>query len=1074
MKGLSSLLAVPIIVLIAGVAPGPLSPDRTAASTDERPVTVQTFPNGDRAGVVSKQPKQALPGPLYSRPPTPRDPRVDDDHRPGPTRFPDTGRGDPPGPSPQSNDAPPAAQVDSTFLLKRNTALTAVSGHTSNVNEPSISGQGNTIFQTGNWYAAVSTDNGATFSFIDPDTTFPGTPSAFSAGFCCDQRVAQAPERDLVFWSLLYSKTGTGPQDTNGMRLAFASGASDVARNTWEYFDLTPADFGFGPGKWLDFPNIQTNTNWVYFTANVFDTTSGPSADATHSVIGRIPLVLLGTGLSVPMGTFVTTQFFSPAPVSGATSTMYLGSVSGSTSLRVIRWDDGNASPTASVVSGLQTTNVNTRFSCPGPDGLDPCTRADERMQTGWLTSSELGFMWNSAQGASRPYPFVRTAILDPSTLAVISQPDITNDDYAWLFPAVAVNARGHLGGHVYSLGGDRLPTMDALIRDNFSADPSDSGWELHQVATSTHGTNGRWGDYSGAVAHERFPRTWLAVGHVQAGGSANSNALPRNIWFMRQRDDPDVAASPTPTLPLTPVGRTPSATPTRTLAPTATVTPTPRPTLTSTVLPTPSANCSQVSASPTDSAPRSAEERASVALADPDVRHYQVLAAVQYDDSAPGARASLSPGPGVLTVVCEPFEAIWPSAGWQTFDMGPISRYCWASVPFQARFGSRSAWPAAGCPGGVDPSRSPYPDNANSWMVYGPFSLADARAADVRFSAWYRMERGADFLFWGASVDGAVFSGFRTSGESTPATPPTASGWRDVTLNLTEVPGLGNLTGRPAVWVAWAFTSDGSETDRGPFVDDVLIQKQLIDPTVTPTGGPATSTPTPSSTPTPTPTPTPSSTPAPTAPPTGGRGFAISRASGFSVLSWSPGDGQLGYWIYRSEGNALLPRSGPLGRNVTSFVDFEPTTGRPCYVLLPLADNPPRVLGLSDLLCAVPQTGSATGSPQSFTLRLNQSRVAELSWTGPSGGGQDGYLLVSTDGPPALIDATATRTTRPIAGFTCYALLALRGGVPMGNTDFLCGVPGVATLADSSFLIVPNRLEATSVPLDGGGSGRG
>jgi hypothetical protein len=116
---------------------------------------------------------------------------------------------------------------------------------------------------------------------------------------------------------------------------------------------------------------------------------------------------------------------------------------------------------------------------------------------------------------------------------------------------------------------------MTVIIRDPFSPDLTSSGWELHAVGSSTHGTAGRWGDYSGTAAHETYPNTWIAGGHLQEGGSADMHARPHNLWFMREQDDPGGPPFGTPTPTRTPAS--PTATPTRT--PTATVTPTPSPT---------------------------------------------------------------------------------------------------------------------------------------------------------------------------------------------------------------------------------------------------------------------------------------------------------------------------------------------------------------------------------------------------------------------------------------------------------------------------------------------------------------
>ena len=251
-------------------------------------------------------------------------------------------------------------------------------------------------------------------------------------------------------------------------------------------------------------------------------------------------------GARSPSSSYLTTSFGSILAVNGAAAegsrpgrtTMYFAAVASSTSLKVLTWPEANPSPTVSDVTGLASSNVSSTYLCTGPDGLNPCTRANARAQTGWITDTELGIMWTSAQnGAARPYPYTRVAILNPATLAVISQPDIYSTTSAWLYPAVSVNERGHLGGVIDNLGGNLLPTLRALIRDDLSPDPVTSGWETYSVATSTNGTSGRWGDYNGTVPHEKYPRTWLAVGHVQNGNSINSGSQTHTLWFGRERD---------------------------------------------------------------------------------------------------------------------------------------------------------------------------------------------------------------------------------------------------------------------------------------------------------------------------------------------------------------------------------------------------------------------------------------------------------------------------------------------------------------------------------------------------------
>ena len=336
------------------------------------------------------------------------------------------------------------------------------------------------------------------------------------------------------------------------MRLAVTHGQAGLAGNSWSYYDFTPSLVGL-TGKLLDFPHLQASANYLYFTTNIFTLTTNAFYGA---LIVRIPLAQLDAGGSVTFDYFLTTAFGSIAPVNGAQAegarpgrtTMYFGAVFSTTSIQVLTWPEATTTVTVTSVTGLPAISVAT-FACIGPDGLAPCTRANVRMQTGWITDTELGFMFASAQnGASRPYPYTRVVILDPVTLAVLAQPDIFSTTSAWLYPALGVNERGHLGGTIDNLGGNVLPTIRSIIRDDLSPDVATSGWETYAVDTSTAGSSGLWGDYNGAMPHQRYPKTWLAVGHVQNGGPNDVNSVLHNYWFGRERDT-------NPTFTVTPAG---------------------------------------------------------------------------------------------------------------------------------------------------------------------------------------------------------------------------------------------------------------------------------------------------------------------------------------------------------------------------------------------------------------------------------------------------------------------------------------------------------------------------------------
>jgi hypothetical protein len=173
----------------------------------------------------------------------------------------------------------------------------------------------------------------------------------------------------------------------------------------------------------------------------------------------------------------------------------------------------------------------------------------------------------------------------------------------------------------------------------------------------------------------------------------------------------------------------------------------------------------------------------------------------------------------GRVTIFSEDFEGSFPGRSWDVFDSDGTTNgeYYWDDDDYRPYRGSWSAWCARGGANGRKPPAN-YPNNAKSWMVYGPFSLVDARDAGVDFYYWLRSERCCDFLYWGASVDGRRFYVRRISGDS--------NGWVKVTFDLKNVPTLGNLTGRSQVWIAFIFESDSSVTDEGAYLDDIVIWK--------------------------------------------------------------------------------------------------------------------------------------------------------------------------------------------------------------------------------------------------------
>jgi hypothetical protein len=146
---------------------------------------------------------------------------------------------------------------------------------------------------------------------------------------------------------------------------------------------------------------------------------------------------------------------------------------------------------------------------------------------------------------------------------------------------------------------------------------------------------------------------------------------------------------------------------------------------------------------------------------------------------------------------------------------------YYWAKKNCRAYGTSQySGWAVGGGANGAGLAcGSNYPSDAESWMVYGPFSLADATAAVVDFQVWVYSEPDWDVLSWMASTDGDWFYGPGGSGNS--------GGWLAQQFDLSDVYLLGDLAGEPQVWIAFLFESDYESTyAEGAYLDNIVLKK--------------------------------------------------------------------------------------------------------------------------------------------------------------------------------------------------------------------------------------------------------
>lgn len=413
-----------------------------------------------------------------------------------------------------------ASRAANDFTIYKNTAPSGVAtGFTSTVNEPAVATSRNTVLYTGNWYAAASSDRGETFTFVNP---FAGPFPPPDNGFCCDQVTEYDPGTDVIFWlQQSFADTDNGTHRIN---------VDQGADGTFDcFYNITPSIFGFGTETWPDFPDLALSDDYLYHSANVYSTTDDSFQGA---FVSRYPTAELGSCTSVPFKVYQDTGgFFSFKLTRGATDTMYFADHISTASMRIWRWPEAADAPTAfdrSVTAWNNATRV-----CPGPDARDWCGFIDRRLAAAWVADGMVGFMWMPSQGSGFAYPYTRIARFSEIGLTLASEPVIWSDAFAWVYPAVAVDRNGDLGGTIMAGGGASLyPSCVVWLADNVNGDtiaPLEN--TVAFFGTSGPSTN-RSGDYSSVEPYHPYD---LLFSGACFGLDSTSTGASRYVLFGRE-----------------------------------------------------------------------------------------------------------------------------------------------------------------------------------------------------------------------------------------------------------------------------------------------------------------------------------------------------------------------------------------------------------------------------------------------------------------------------------------------------------------------------------------------------------
>ena len=203
---------------------------------------------------------------------------------------------------------------------------------------------------------------------------------------------------------------------------------------------------------------------------------------------------------------------------------MFFASHNAGRQLRVFGWPDtSNSIGTIDVTVGPWGAGP---YSALGPGGAEWLGRLDSRITGAWVSGTRAGFLWTAAARTGRPMPYVKGAVVDTATRALVEEPEIWNQSSAFAYPAACPNASGVLGVSLFFGGGPRHPSHVVGFRDG-------AEWRLVITRSGTNSpANGAWGDYLSCRRSTPQSSEWVGSGFTLQGGTNRQNIEPQYVHF--------------------------------------------------------------------------------------------------------------------------------------------------------------------------------------------------------------------------------------------------------------------------------------------------------------------------------------------------------------------------------------------------------------------------------------------------------------------------------------------------------------------------------------------------------------
>jgi hypothetical protein len=404
------------------------------------------------------------------------------------------------------------------FKLVTSTELTSPGKQqlASHVGGPSVAVNGKVVFFTGNWYAALSTDGGKKFEYVNPySMDQPSDPP--ESRFCCNQVVNYIESIDTFVWLLQY-----GPNSGDNIhRLAFAT-TDEVTSGQWRVFDITARSLGV-KGAYLSFPDLAVGTNFLYVTTNV-DVRSRSGA-----AVVRMPVSQIARG-EPTIEPFVSFDLYSFRVAQNCHDTAFFAAHKNTSTLSVFCWPESDSIPASHDVGVPRWVGGNGYYSrCP--DGRKWLDRSDPRLTGATKAGGELFFAWGVDSGSNRlPNPFVQIARIDSQDLTLIENINVFDAESATCYPALATNATNEVAISYMIGGGSRFPSHVVSMLTGPRRELLVASGDRGPVPDTATGA-GQWGDY--LTVRPVFPdRKLFAVAAYTLKGKGDGTRLDATPHF--------------------------------------------------------------------------------------------------------------------------------------------------------------------------------------------------------------------------------------------------------------------------------------------------------------------------------------------------------------------------------------------------------------------------------------------------------------------------------------------------------------------------------------------------------------